>query len=159
MSPIICRYLLSVAERVEIIPPGDGGPCEAARSCQRSTPGREYPIRVLWERMCMTRDTDVERCADVFKAMGDKTRLSILRSLFSGERCVTDLARLLGMDAPRVSFHLTRLRFAGLVVDERRGQRVAYRLNSAMCSTDADGNTHIRVEDCTVRFACDGGMR
>ena len=80
----------------------------------------------------MTNEDSTERCAEIFKAMGDRTRLSILRSLFSGEQCVTDLARSLEMDAPRVSFHLTRLKYAGLVIDERRGQRVLYSLNPSV---------------------------
>ena len=93
-----------------------------------------------------------ERCAEIFKAMGDPTRLSILETLFSGERCVTDLAKSLGMDAPRVSFHLTRLKFAGLVVDERRGQRVIYSLNPAVSKRSGKGGTEINLGECTVRF-------
>ncbi len=101
----------------------------------------------------MTEDA-VEKCADVFKALGDRTRLSILKRLFRGEMCVTDLANALKMDAPRVSFHLTRLKYAGLVVDTRRGQRVAYRPNPAVCETDGKGETRIRSGDCSVTF-CD----
>jgi len=104
----------------------------------------------------MHQEDTVERCAEVFKAMGDRTRLSILRSLFKGEQCVTDLARMLSMDAPRVSFHLTRLRFAGLVTDERRGQRVAYRLNPSVCSSDSKGNTEINLGGCIIRFEPEG---
>ena len=104
-------------------------------------------------------DDPVERCAEVFKAMGDRTRLSILRSLFGGEMCVTDLAKGLGMDAPRISFHLTRLRFAGLVVDQRRGQRVAYRLNPAVCSSDGNGDTQINLGECMVKFNYDGAAK
>jgi len=100
-----------------------------------------------------------ERCAEIFKAMGDPTRLSILKTLFAGEHCVTDLAKALGMDAPRVSFHLTRLRFAGLVVDERRGQRVAYSLNPAVCRRGARGETEISLGQCTIRFGSDGSRR
>ena len=94
----------------------------------------------------------VEKCADSFKAMGDRTRLTILRSLFRGEQCVTDLARMLKMDAPRVSFHLTRLKYAGLVVDERRGQRVAYSLNPAVCGKDGKGSIVIRLGEAAVTF-------
>ena len=103
----------------------------------------------------MPEDT-VERCAEIFKAMGDRTRLSILRTLFGGEMCVTDLAKGLSMDAPRISFHLTRLKFAGLVVDERRGQRVAYSLNPAVCSSDGNGGTQINLGECLVKFSCNG---
>jgi ArsR family transcriptional regulator len=104
----------------------------------------------------MLREDSVERSAEVFKAMGDRTRLSILKTLFKGEQCVTDLARRLSMDAPRVSFHLTRLRFAGLVTDERRGQRVAYRLNPSMCKSNSQGKTEINVGDCVIQFEPDG---
>jgi ArsR family transcriptional regulator, arsenate/arsenite/antimonite-responsive transcriptional repressor len=104
----------------------------------------------------MVQEDTVERCAEVFKAMGDKTRLSILKSLFKGELCVTDLAKSLSMDAPRVSFHLTRLRFAGLVTDERRGQRVAYRLNPSVCNSNSQGKTEITVGDCIIQFEPDG---
>ena len=99
-------------------------------------------------------DDAVEKCADVFKALGDRTRLTILRSLLHGELCVTELARTLGIDAPRVSFHLTRLKYAGLVVDARRGQRVAYSLNPAVCEMDGKGETRIRLGGCSVTF-CD----
>lgn len=101
----------------------------------------------------------VERCADIFKAMGDRTRLMILKTLFDGERCVTDLAKALKMDAPRVSFHLTRLRYAGLVVDERQGQRVAYSLNPAVCRTVDGGQTEMHLGQCVVRFGADGAGR
>jgi ArsR family transcriptional regulator len=100
-------------------------------------------------------EQDVEKCADIFKAMGDKTRLSILQRLFDGERCVTDLAKSLQMDTPRVSFHLTRLKYAGLVVDERRGQRVAYKLNPAVCSA-TKGSTEFRIGECRVTFSSNG---
>jgi len=101
----------------------------------------------------------VERCADVFKAMGDPTRLRILQTLFPGEKCVTDLAKTLGMDAPRVSFHLTRLKYAGLVTDERQGQRVAYSLNPAMCRSMSGGKTEINLGGCIVKFAPDGALK
>ncbi len=98
------------------------------------------------------KDDGVEKCADVFKALGDRTRLTILRRLFRGELCVTELAKTLEMAAPRVSFHLTRLKYAGLVVDARRGQRVAYSLNPAVCETDGKGEIRIRLGECSMTF-------
>ena len=59
--------------------------------------------------------------ADTFKAMGDRTRLSILLKLLKSEACVGDISKILKLDAPTVSFHLTKLRYSGLVVNERRG--------------------------------------
>ena len=89
--------------------------------------------------------------ADTFKAMGDRTRLSILLRLMQGELCVTDLARGLKMDAPKVSFHLTRLKFAGLVVDERQGQRVIYRINPELVE-DSNEWVVLDVECCLLKF-------
>ena len=89
--------------------------------------------------------------ADTFKAMGDRTRLSILLRLLQGEQCVTDLAKGLKMDAPKVSFHLTRLKFAGLVVDERQGQRVIYRINPELVEEVGDAVV-LDVDCCKLKF-------
>ena len=52
----------------------------------------------------------------------------MLESLAGGERCVCELRELVGLDLSTVSKHLTVLREAGLVSDERRGNRIYYRL-------------------------------
>lgn len=70
------------------------------------------------------------RTARLLKAMSHPMRIWILEELAqSGERCVCELARLRGADDSTVSRHLTQLRIAGLVVDERRGPQVFYRLS------------------------------
>ena len=72
--------------------------------------------------------------AEVFKALGHPSRLLIVDELAQGERCVADLTELVGADMSTVSNHLSVLRNAGLVIDERRGQQVFYRLG-APCVT------------------------
>ena len=72
--------------------------------------------------------------ADVFKALGHSSRLLIVDVLAGGERCVSDLTRLVGSEPSTVSNHLAVLRNVGLVVDEKRGQQVFYRLG-APCVT------------------------
>ncbi len=69
--------------------------------------------------------------ADVFKALGNPSRLLIVDELTHGERCVADLTALIGSDISTVSKHLAVLRNAGLVVDDRRGQQVFYRLGAS----------------------------
>ena len=76
--------------------------------------------------------------ADVFKALGHASRLLIVDALSHGERCVADLTELIGCDTSTVSNHLSILRNAGLVVDDRRGQQVFYRL-AASCVTKVFG--------------------
>ena len=77
---------------------------------------------------------DYRAGADVFKALGHASRLLIVDALAHGERCVADLTELIGCDTSTVSNHLSILRNAGLVADERRGQQVFYRLG-ASCVT------------------------
>jgi len=66
--------------------------------------------------------------AKVLKAMAHPSRLLVLDELSSGERCVCQLVELIGADFSTVSKHLTVLKEAGLVEDDKRGQQVFYRL-------------------------------
>ncbi|MDD4858142.1 MAG: metalloregulator ArsR/SmtB family transcription factor [Candidatus Krumholzibacteria bacterium] len=66
--------------------------------------------------------------AQVFKALGHPTRLFMIQELSKGERCVCSFAEQVGADFSTVSKHLTVLKHAGLVDDEKRGQQVFYRL-------------------------------
>lgn len=74
-------------------------------------------------------DVDIRELADVFKALGDPTRLKILALLNVRDCCVCELVPLFGISQPAVSKHLARLRAARLVREKRRGQWVFYSLN------------------------------
>jgi len=78
---------------------------------------------------------DIEQAAQGFGALGDPTRLRLLRRLCSQRRpsslCVNALANFLGVTPSAVSQHLKVLRSIGLVRGERRGQRVHYYVDSA----------------------------
>lgn len=63
-----------------------------------------------------------------FQAIGEETRLRILHLLSEGERCVCDLQADLGAAQSRLSFHLKKLRGAGVVADRREGRWVYYSL-------------------------------
>jgi ArsR family transcriptional regulator, arsenate/arsenite/antimonite-responsive transcriptional repressor len=64
----------------------------------------------------------------VFKAAGDKNRLRILKMLEHKNMCVCELSAALGITQPSVSKHMSLLKEAGLVRDEREGQWIIYRL-------------------------------
>jgi len=66
--------------------------------------------------------------ARVIKAMAHPSRLLILDELKKRERCVCELTEIVGADTSTVSKHLSILRNAGLVEDERRGVMVFYHL-------------------------------
>jgi ArsR family transcriptional regulator, arsenate/arsenite/antimonite-responsive transcriptional repressor len=66
---------------------------------------------------------------EVFRALGDPTRLAVLDLLAAqGSRCHCDLEVELAVPANRLSFHLKVLRDAGLVGTTRRGRRAHYHL-------------------------------
>jgi ArsR family transcriptional regulator, arsenate/arsenite/antimonite-responsive transcriptional repressor len=68
--------------------------------------------------------------AELFKALGDPHRLTILAALDRAKRevCVCDFTDVLPLNQPTVSHHLRILREAGLIEGERRGTWVYYRL-------------------------------
>ncbi|MEF3696777.1 ArsR/SmtB family transcription factor [Desulfolutivibrio sp.] len=76
-----------------------------------------------------TRETFAER-ARIIKALAHPSRLLIVDELSRGERCVCELTELVGHDISTVSKHLSLLKKSGLVVDEKRGLQVYYRLKT-----------------------------
>lgn len=64
----------------------------------------------------------------VIKALAHPTRLFIVEELEKGERCVCDLTAMIGADVSTVSKHLSVLRQAGIVEDDKRRNQVFYRL-------------------------------
>ncbi|MCK4373469.1 MAG: winged helix-turn-helix transcriptional regulator [candidate division Zixibacteria bacterium] len=69
-----------------------------------------------------------EARAHIMKALAHPTRLFIIDELAKRERCVCELRDMIGADVSTVSRHLTVLREAGVVEDEKRGLQVWYRL-------------------------------
>jgi ArsR family transcriptional regulator len=78
-------------------------------------------------RECKT-PADFRKASDLFKALGNPNRLLIIDALGRGEHCVADLTKLVGLDISTVSNHLSVLRSAGIVADDRRGTQVFYTL-------------------------------
>ncbi len=68
--------------------------------------------------------------AEVFKALGHPGRLLMVEELSRGERCVCELAALVGSEMPTISRHLAVLKHVGILEDERRGAQVFYRLKT-----------------------------
>lgn len=72
---------------------------------------------------------------DVFKALGDPTRIRIVEMLAeNGELCVCKIYEALNMTQPAVSHHLAILKRAGLVHARKQGQWVHYSLCCSMLS-------------------------
>ena len=71
----------------------------------------------------------VESIADVFSLLGDPTRVRLVDALTHGERCVSDLATLVGLSESAVSHQLRLLRAARLVRVRRSGRQAYYALD------------------------------
>ena len=71
----------------------------------------------------------MEELISVFKALSDETRLRIIKLLEQGELCVCDITAALDMVQPKVSFHLSALKEAGLIKDRKQGKWIHYSLN------------------------------
>ena len=72
---------------------------------------------------------ELETLAPRFAALAEEKRLSILAALGSAERCACDLTGCCGDRQPLLSFHLKKLRDAGLVSVRRDGRWMHYSLD------------------------------
>ena len=83
----------------------------------------------------------VEAVAEVFKLLGDPTRVRLVDALTHGERCVCDLASLVGLSESAISHQLRLLRAARLVRVRRAGRLAFYSLDDhhvvGLCTTRA----------------------
>ena len=65
--------------------------------------------------------------ADIFKQLGDTTRIRIFWLLCHCEECVINISAMLEMSSPAVSHHLRPLKSSGLIVCRRDGKEVYYK--------------------------------
>ena len=68
----------------------------------------------------------IERWAQIHAALGDPTRLRIVRLLVERPRYGQELAALMGMSGATISHHVGELSKAGILRLERRGQRTYF---------------------------------
>ena len=87
--------------------------------------------------------------SDIFKQLGDVSRLRIFWLLCHCEECVVNLSAMVGMSSPAVSHHLKLLRAAGLIVNRRAGKEVYY----TAANTQQAQLLHHMIEDLVV-IAC-----
>ena len=70
----------------------------------------------------------VQDAADMFKLLGDETRLRILLELKDGEKCVHEIADALGAELSNISHHLRKMRDNNLVTFRKEGRHKYYTL-------------------------------
>jgi DNA-binding transcriptional ArsR family regulator len=105
--------------------------------------------------------TKVRKMAEVFKALGDPTRLRIIRMLASNPAdtlCVADLADRLGSTQPATSQHIKVLKNVGILDANKVGFRVYYRINTDVTlayKTEMDELFELAFTRCSQIGACE----
>lgn len=87
----------------------------------------EEPIPQIEDRLLSQRQ--VTRLSDLYKALGDPTRIKIISALFVSELCVHEIADLLDVSQSAVSHQLRVLRSVGIVRNRKEGKHVIYELD------------------------------
>lgn len=85
--------------------------------------------------------------SESFKVLGDPTRMRLLWALCEEDRCVNDLAEIIGMGQSAVSHQLRLLRQARLVRYRREGKTSIYSLDDDHIRQIFElGLSHVREE-------------
>ena len=94
-------------------------------------------------------EEEVESLTELFKLLGDPTRLRILYALVeTGELCVCDLSAVVGAPETSVSHALRLLRMAGVVRARRAGRMAYYAIDDHHVRLVLDlAAEHLRHED------------
>ena len=79
-------------------------------------------------------EDNVRRASTLLKAMCNEHRLMILCQLVPGEKCVSELERIVGLSQSALSQHLARLRRDNLVKTRRDAQTIYYSLSGEEAS-------------------------
>ncbi|MFC1512192.1 ArsR/SmtB family transcription factor [Candidatus Latescibacterota bacterium] len=87
--------------------------------------------------------------ANIIKALSHPSRLFIVEELNKGEQCVCKLTEMIGADTSTVSRHLSVLKNAGIVMDDKRGNQVFYSLKAPCVLSFLDCIT--RIIDVNIR--------
>lgn len=90
--------------------------------------GAIHPELIAGVRGRMIGDQNISDMSELFKVLGDATRVSILAAISVSELCVCDIAALLGMSNSAISHQLRVLKQAHIVRSRREGKAVIYRM-------------------------------
>ena len=88
-----------------------------------------HPERIAQVAAGMPLEQESAGLAELFRALGDLTRVKLLTALAQRELCVCDLAALAGLSPSAVSHQLRLLRLARLVRNRKEGKNVWYSLD------------------------------
>jgi len=91
-------------------------------------------------------------CIAALKALGEETRLRILRLLFKEQFSVNKISERLDVSQYNVSKHLRIMREAGLLKTEKRGKQRLYTVADKLKSQAVANNNVLDLGCCTFRL-------
>ncbi len=100
----------------------------------------------------MTDPKQAKHCAELLQAIAEPNRIRIIDALRTGQKNVTELAKLLNVEIVNVSHHLGVLRQAGLVQDEKHGRFVVYSLHPKHFTNDNTKATYLDLGWCRIEI-------
>ena len=80
-------------------------------------------------KLKMATPDQLQSLSEMFKQLGDPTRMKILFALLHAELCVCDISALLGMTSSAISHQLKQLRHTRIVKTRREGKVIFYSLD------------------------------
>ncbi len=75
------------------------------------------------------------KIAEKFKTLSDPTRLKIVHLVVHQELKVCEIADILNMSLPAVSYHLKQLKLLNLIEYKRKGKNIYYCINNPLIKT------------------------
>jgi DNA-binding transcriptional ArsR family regulator len=119
-------------------------PSRAPRAASTGAAPRRRPTRAAASPL--SADT-AQALADTFRVLGDPTRIRLIAAMAMTERCVGDLAAIVGMSESAVSHQLRMLRAARLVRTRRAGRQIFYTLDDGhILALFEQGLSHVHEE-------------
>ena len=101
---------------------------------------------------CMPPSESFRTLSEIFKELGDESRLRIFWLLCHCEECVINISSMVGMSSPAVSHHLKQLKAGSLIISTRRGKEVYYKA----ADTEKTRLLHSMIESM-MEIACPWG--
>ena len=112
-----------------------GGDCMRDQECDVCEELCEHPNNICLAKADAIADDDAQQIAELFKILGDTTRVKILQALSKRDLCVCDLAAVINMGQSAVSHQLRLLRNVRLVKHRKDGKMVWYSLDDSHIAT------------------------
>lgn len=144
------RWACSISEATFLFPPAYGK-IDFKEECQmvQNHLPHDHGQTIEQELEYMPSAENFQTAADMFKQLGDGSRIRIFWLLCHCEECVVNLSAMVDMSSPAVSHHLKQLKSAGLIVSRRDGKEVYYKA----ADTVQARNFH-RIIEWVVKIAC-----